>query len=176
MGYSCKLFLQTTQFKMKYTLLGSSSDNQDVITHMTLSTMPTEKDDDCCRTCPICVEDFDKAQLEFLPPNTSFVEDRPELCVATLEECGHSFFPLAILFHMLVSGMQCPMCRAGSKDNMLKDECIPAHVANKFQVLPPFLLWQNSPSWVKPGCLLHRPVMKMLLTHVCKKCRPRHVP
>lgn len=68
------------------------------------------------RTCPIEVEDFDKvattaASMDFVPTGTCFVEGHPELCVGTLKECGHRFSPIAILYHMCLSGMQCPVCR-----------------------------------------------------------------
>lgn len=62
------------------------------------------------RMCPIQMEDFDRACLDFLEPGTCFVEERPELCVGTLP-CGHRFCPAAIVYHMCISGMQCPVCR-----------------------------------------------------------------
>jgi hypothetical protein len=83
--------------------------------------------------CPICMETFAKASLDFCPEGTSFVQDRPSLCVAKLE-CGHSFNPLAICFHMYVSGMQCPICRSGDSSSLLKLSCIPQHLRILFQV------------------------------------------
>jgi hypothetical protein len=72
-----------------------------------------EKED---RICPIEMEEFDKAgsffySEDFVPDGTCFVQGRPDLCVATLKECGHRFTPMAIVYHMCLSGMQCPVCR-----------------------------------------------------------------
>lgn len=73
-----------------------------------------EKED---RMCPIEMEEFDSTQvvagscMEFVPAGTCFVEGRPDLCVATLKECGHRFRPMAIVYHMCLTGMQCPVCR-----------------------------------------------------------------
>lgn len=67
------------------------------------------------RICPIQMEEFEKACLDFMPPDkTCFLEGRPDLCVGTLQ-CGHRFCPSAIVYHMCISGMQCPVCRAGTK-------------------------------------------------------------
>jgi hypothetical protein len=89
-----------------------------------------EEDDDMC---PICLEPFSKAGLEFLAPKTCFVPNMPELDMATLEDCGHRFCPLAIAFHMLVSGMECPVCRHGDKSCLLDISCIPEHVRSDFE-------------------------------------------
>ena len=46
-------------------------------------------------------------------PNSNdncFVEDVPEYCVWRLP-CGHHFHPVAVLCHMVVNGMNCPVCR-----------------------------------------------------------------
>jgi len=75
------------------------------------------------RICPIELEEFEKLAsssageervcciLDFVPPGTCFVPEHPELCVGTLRECGHRFSPMAIVYHMCLSGMQCPVCR-----------------------------------------------------------------
>lgn len=87
--------------------------------------------------CPIQMEDFDKARLEFMDPSgdhSCFVQGRPELCVGTLP-CGHRFCPSAVVYHMCISGMQCPVCRAGTKEP-LRISCVPAHLRGIFQVGP----------------------------------------
>ena len=73
------------------------------------------------RICPIELEEFEKlavtssdgggCMIDFVPPGTCFVPGHPELCVGTLKECGHRFSPMAIVYHMCLSGMQCPVCR-----------------------------------------------------------------
>lgn len=72
--------------------------------------------DDEERTCPIQMEEFDSPTVassleDFLPPGSCFVEGCPQLCVGMLLPCGHKFSPLAIVYHMCISGMQCPVCR-----------------------------------------------------------------
>ena len=62
------------------------------------------------RMCPIAMDDFDKARVDFLPEDASFIEGQPEFCVGFLP-CGHSFNALSILCHMTLSGMRCPVCR-----------------------------------------------------------------
>ncbi len=75
-------------------------------------------------SCPIAMEEFDKVQVSELLPLASgmgscssccncFVLDRPEYCVGRLP-CGHHFHPVAVLCHMVVNGMKCPVCRWGS--------------------------------------------------------------
>ena len=77
-------------------------------------------------TCPIALEEFDKVDVdEFLPPSQKvqnkdkncnsdstqcFVQGKPEYCVGWLP-CGHHFHPVAVLCHMMVNGMRCPVCR-----------------------------------------------------------------
>jgi hypothetical protein len=65
---------------------------------------------DDSNTCPISMEVFDKARVEFLPEDTCLFEGRPELCVGMLP-CGHMFHSISIIFHMALSGMRCPVCR-----------------------------------------------------------------
>lgn len=90
-------------------------------------------DTEDCEVCPICSEEFSTASLEFLPEGTSFVQGMPQLDTATLMDCGHKFYPLAIAFHMFVSGMNCPVCRAGRDKSCLLDiSCIPSHVREEF--------------------------------------------
>ena len=60
------------------------------------------------RTCPIAMDDFDKARVDFLPEDACFIEGRPEFCVATLP-CGHRFHSLSILCHVVLSCMRCPV-------------------------------------------------------------------
>jgi hypothetical protein len=78
------------------------------------------------------MEEFDKACLDFLPEGSCFVEGNPELCVGILP-CGHKFSPMAVVYHMCISGMQCPVCRSGDKE-VLRDSCIPMHLRKPFQV------------------------------------------
>jgi hypothetical protein len=64
------------------------------------------------------MEDFDKVHgIQYLSGGeddeegtTCFVQGRPEYCVGRLP-CGHHFHPVAVLCHMVVNGMSCPMCR-----------------------------------------------------------------
>ncbi len=70
-------------------------------------------------TCPIAMEDFDKAIVDFLPADSAFVQGQPELCICTLP-CRHSFHALSILCHMALSGMRCPVCRCVSAREKLK--------------------------------------------------------
>lgn len=102
---------------------------------MLLSTMTdlvSTVDDEESRSCPIQMEEFDKAGLDFLPPGTCFVDGRPDLCVGSLP-CGHRFSPMAIVYHMCISGMQCPVCRSGSKA-LLRYASVPQHLRRVFQV------------------------------------------
>ena len=62
------------------------------------------------RSCPIAMEDFDQVQVEYLPEGASFVQGSPEYCVGRLP-CGHHFHPIAVLCHMVINGMKCPVCR-----------------------------------------------------------------
>ena len=96
---------------------------------MRVSDMSVLRDDEE-HTCPIQMEDFDEAHLEFLDKGICFVEGSPQLCVATLP-CGHRFCPAAIVYHMCISGMQCPVCRAGSKA-LLQMACVPRHLGSIF--------------------------------------------
>lgn len=95
---------------------------------MTLSTPNPEES-----MCPICMEPFETSRLDFVPEGVYFVEGRRDLCKATLE-CGHSFNPLAIAYHMLSSGMQCPVCRYGNNDIQLSSSSLPLHIVGIFQV------------------------------------------
>lgn len=70
-------------------------------------------DQEGCCSCPIAMEAFDKARVDFLPEDACFIKDRPELCIAELP-CGHIFHALSILCHMAISGMRCPICRCVS--------------------------------------------------------------
>jgi hypothetical protein len=68
-------------------------------------------DESSDRTCPIAMEEFDKVDVpEYLPPGSCFVRDTPEYCVGKLP-CGHLFHPVALICHMVVNGMTCPICR-----------------------------------------------------------------
>lgn len=62
------------------------------------------------KTCPIAMEDFDKATVDSLKEDACFVEGRPEFCVGKLP-CGHRFHAVSILYHMVINGMSCPVCR-----------------------------------------------------------------
>lgn len=59
--------------------------------------------------CPITMESFDKADVEFLP-GARMIPEIPELCVGILP-CGHCFGVVPLTYHMLRTGMQCPCCR-----------------------------------------------------------------
>jgi hypothetical protein len=61
--------------------------------------------------CPITLERIDQSTLDFAPEGTSFFEAEPSLCVAVLP-CRHRFHAIAVLFHMAVSSMNCPLCRS----------------------------------------------------------------
>ncbi len=61
-------------------------------------------------SCPIAMDEFNKASVENLHEGACFVEGKPEFCVATLP-CGHRFHALSILYHMVINGMKCPVCR-----------------------------------------------------------------
>lgn len=60
--------------------------------------------------CPIAMEEFDKASVDYFPEDVCFVEGKPEYCVGRLP-CGHRFHALSILYHLVVNGMTCPVCR-----------------------------------------------------------------
>ena len=76
---------------------------------MKVDTMDVLKPGDY-RCCPIAMEDFDEAYVENLHQGACFVQGKPQFCVATLQ-CGHRFHALSILYHMVVNGMSCPVCR-----------------------------------------------------------------
>ena len=61
--------------------------------------------------CSITLERIDQSTLDFAPEGTTFFEGEPSLCVATLP-CRHRFHAVAVLFHMAVSSMNCPLCRS----------------------------------------------------------------
>lgn len=117
------------------TLLSSSQTTATVTMTLRVSGMEILGPDASERMCPIEMEDFDKACLDFVPAGTCFVDGCPELCVGTLQECGHRFSPMAIVYHMCMSGMQCPVCRFGCKDALLQYSCVPKHLQRIFQVL-----------------------------------------
>jgi hypothetical protein len=75
-----------------------------------LSGMDSLDEEDRHMPCPIAMEEFDKACVDFLPDDASFIEGMPELCICTLP-CKHRFHALSILCHMAISGMRCPVCR-----------------------------------------------------------------
>jgi hypothetical protein len=60
--------------------------------------------------CPIALQAFDKATVDFLPEDSSFIEGRPDLCIASLP-CGHHFHALSLLCNMALASMRCPICR-----------------------------------------------------------------
>jgi hypothetical protein len=62
--------------------------------------------------CPILQEPFQEVELDVLP-GKSFVRNRPNLCVATLE-CGHQFSILGIMYQFAIVNMRCPLCRDGT--------------------------------------------------------------
>ena len=117
MEHTLYAYPPTTDFKMK----------------MLITATTTTTDDE---KCPICMEPFETSQLDFVPEGIYFVEGRGDLCKATLE-CGHSFNPLAIAYHMLSSGMQCPVCRYGDNEVQLSSSSLPSHIVGIFQVNDP---------------------------------------
>jgi len=60
--------------------------------------------------CPIAMEAFDKATVDFLPDDACFIEGRADLCIALLP-CGHHFHALSLLCNMALASMRCPICR-----------------------------------------------------------------
>ena len=76
---------------------------------MELSTMASLPDD-VHRVCPITLEEFDRASVDFLPEDACFLKGRKDLCVGKLP-CGHRFHALSILSHMVLTSMKCPICR-----------------------------------------------------------------
>lgn len=76
---------------------------------VTISSM-NDLPESCNKVCPIAMEDFDKARIDFLPEDACFLENRPDMCVATLP-CGHRFNALSVMCHMVLTSMRCPVCR-----------------------------------------------------------------
>jgi hypothetical protein len=101
---------------VEQTLASSASANDQEVFTMTLrlvgmAALPqhsgaSEGEDEC----PIAMQPFDKARVDFLPEDAAFVKGRPDLCIAVLP-CKHKFHSLSILSHMALSCMRCPVCR-----------------------------------------------------------------
>lgn len=75
--------------------------------------------------CPITLERFGSSDVDFLP-RARMVPRSPELCAARLP-CGHVFGAVPVFYNMLVSGIKCPMCRAGPGCSM-QVGCVPPHI------------------------------------------------
>lgn len=75
--------------------------------------------------CPITMDPYDQSGVDFLP-GFFFIKNREELCAAKLP-CGHHVSIIPLVYHMLVTSMTCPMCRAGP-GGKLATKCLPAHI------------------------------------------------
>lgn len=82
----------------------------------------------CSAECPITMERFKDSEVDFLP-GARVVRSKPELCVARLP-CGHCAGAVPLMYHMLVSGMSCPLCRAGPGSKM-SAACVPPHIRSE---------------------------------------------
>lgn len=75
--------------------------------------------------CPITLDKFENSEVDFLP-GECIIKKHPNLCIGVLP-CGHKCSAVPLLFHMLVSGVKCPMCRQGP-DQSMRSRCIPPHL------------------------------------------------
>lgn len=71
------------------------------------------------------MDPHDRSEVDFLP-GVSFIKNRKELCAAKLP-CGHLVSIMPLVYHMIVTGMTCPMCRAGT-GGKLAPKCLPVHI------------------------------------------------
>lgn len=81
------------------------------------------KDEENC--CPITLDTFQNSDVDFLP-GERIIRNKPELCIAVLP-CGHKCGAVPVLYHMLISGVKCPMCRQGPGLPM-RFKCVPPHL------------------------------------------------
>lgn len=93
-------------------------------------------DEDMCVLChqPLLSCTSRTCILDFLPEGSDYYNSRPECKTTGKLACGHRFCALGILYHMYALGMQCPICRRGSKGYFLNIGCVPEHLQTAFQV------------------------------------------
>lgn len=84
------------------------------------------------KQCPIACESYEKATLDFLGDDASFISGYPEYCVVKIEACGHMFSAMNLAYHFLTTHMKCPMCRTGG-DRTASMGSMPFHLRSHFK-------------------------------------------
>lgn len=123
MRYYCTPFSKSPQ-----TAIGIVCDTRGARKNATLrvalqSVDSLSNDEENC--CPITLEKFENSDVDFLP-GERVLKNKPNLCIGVLP-CGHKCGAVPLLYHMLISGVKCPMCRQGP-DKPMRLKCIPPHL------------------------------------------------
>eukprot|EP00961_Rhodomonas_salina_P075896 1018714-Rhodomonas_salina.2 len=71
------------------------------------------------QTCPIMAAAIHDVTVDFLPASTTLFDKHPEFNQAVINECGHTFHALALMYHFLRNCMACPVCRRGATNTPL---------------------------------------------------------
>lgn len=75
--------------------------------------------------CPITLEPFNRADVDFLP-GARLVPEEKDLVAAKLP-CNHVMGAIPLVYHMMTTNIRCPICRSGS-GKKISLTCVPKHI------------------------------------------------
>jgi hypothetical protein len=73
--------------------------------------------------CSIMQEPIPTIEPEFMPGNPALFQESPDINMATLTKCGHSFHAVSLVYHFMRNCMACPVCRHGSINSRMNARC-----------------------------------------------------